>query len=335
MGSRFQSQPVGTVYGFGKHGEGLEKMRRDRGGGVYGESSNVATGDPNLGSDDMFNAHLAAINDSSMSDLKKRRAITLLAQPFNKKYLESCISNNILFPMNFLILRPHGTWRGRTCIKMLGGGAAGNMYFAHGSAEVGHDAQRMISVLHSVAYMAAIVQHAQYVYAAPNLLIDRYLGGLGMRFFNPTSYQRRSPQGCEDSIVVVAVPYVEREFPNPLDIAGRYYTDYDSGLIDIKNNDELHYSTAYRYNNEYHFFTRSNQQDELSQPTVLPGDVHMNRICWAGAQFNYNRISGKFDYYEANTSGWGELVYPGCGRVRNGGDLYFDAQKMAGIATAV
>lgn len=333
MGSRFQSQPVGTIYGFGRNDEGVERMKQARGMGR--DQTFSVQGVNNTGKDNMFNEHLKAIGASGMSSLKKKVAATLLAEPFNKKSLESFIVNNILFPMNFLILRPHGTWRGRTCIKMLGGGAAGNMYLAHGSAEVGHDAQRMISVLHSVAYMAAIVQNAQHVYAAPNLYIDRYMGGLGMRFFNPASYQRRSAEHSEESIVVVAVPYLEREFPNPLDIAGRHYTDYDSGLIDLKNNNELHYSTAYRYNNEYHFFSRSNQQDELSQPTVLPGDVHMNRICWSGAQFNYNRLSGKFDYYEYNTSGWGELVYPGCGRVRNGSDMYLDPQKMSSIATAV
>jgi hypothetical protein len=292
LGSRFQS--VGTLYGLGKHDEGLQKMRDTRAGpagasGMFG----VDQGDA------MINYHLQQINNSSMSYLKKTRAALLLGCKINKAFFQSCINNNLLFPMNFLILRPHGTWRGRTAIKMLGGGEAGNTFFAHGSAEVGHDANRMISVLHSVAYMAAIVQNAQYVYAAPNLMIDAYYGGLGMGFFNPTSYQKRSPDGSEHSIVVVAVPYKERQFPNPLDIAGRFYTDYDNGLVDIRHNDALHYSTAYRYNNnEYLFYTRSNPQDELSEPTVIPEHVHMNRICWQGAQYMYNRVSGKFDYCE-------------------------------------
>lgn len=327
-GSRFQS--VGTLYELGKHGRGLDEMkeRRETAKGVF--STNIADA-----SDGMFDYHLKQINDSSMSVLKKSRAILLLGCRIRRQFFESCISNNLLFPMNFLILRPHGTWRGRTCIKMLGGGEAGNTYFAHGSAEVGHDANRMISVLHSVAYMAAIVQNAQYVYAAPNLLIDAYYGGLGMGFFNPTSYQKRSPDGSENSIIVVAVPYKERQFPNPLDIAGRFYTDYDNGLVDIRHNDDLHYSTAYRYNNkEYLFYTRSNPQDELSEPTVIPEHVHMNRICWQGAQYMYNRVSGKFDYCELNTSGWGDLVYPGCGRVRRGGDLYLDPSRMKEIAVA-
>jgi hypothetical protein len=326
MGSRFQS--VGTLYGLGKGGQGLEKMTAQRVAGA--KYLHVGAND-----DGMFDYHLGQINNSSMSLLKKTREVLLLGCKINKAFFQSCINNNLLFPMNFLILRPHGTWRGRTAIKMLGGGEAGNTFFAHGSAEVGHDANRMISVLHSVAYMAAIVQHAQYVYAAPNLMIDAYYGGLGMGFFNPTSYQKRSPDGSEHSIVVVAVPYKERQFPNPLDIAGRFYTDYDNGLVDIRHNDALHYSTAYRYNNnEYLFYTRSNPQDELSEPTVIPEHVHMNRICWQGAQYMYNRVSGKFDYCEVNTSGWGELVYAGCGRVRRGGALYLDPTRVQSIAVA-
>jgi hypothetical protein len=331
-GSRFQT--MGTLYGVGDEGQGLRAMeeRRSRVPQAAGRNAAAAALSPD---DAMIDYHLQQIDGSSMSALKKSRAKLLLGCPINKAFFESCISNHLLFPMNFLILRPHGTWRGRTCIKMLGGGQAGNTYFAHGSAEVGHDANRMISLLHSVAYMAAIVQNAQYVYAQPNLLIDAYYGGFGMGFFNPTSYQKRSPDGSENSIIVVAVPYKERQFPNPLDIAGRFYTDYDNGLVDIRHNDELHYSTAYRYNNNnYMFYTRSNPQDELSEPTVIPEHVHMNRICWQGAQYMYNRVSGKFDYCEVNTSGWGELVYAGCGKVRRGGDLYLDSARMKPMVVA-
>jgi hypothetical protein len=48
----------------------------------------------------------------------------------------------------------------------------------------------------------------------------------------------------------------EDEIPNPMDIAGRYYTDYDGGLVDMPGNEELHYSSADYYNNLYLMYSR-------------------------------------------------------------------------------
>ena len=238
--------------------------------------------------------------------------------------------------MNFLILRSGATYRGRTAIKVMSG-ECGNMYFCMGSAETGHDAALMVSIVHSVANMAAIVHKPEYVLAQGNLHIDRYYGGLGMKFFNPSTYMHRSSQGNEESIVVCAIPYAERQqnLPNPLDISGRFYTDYESGLVDVKVNDELHYSSAYRYNNLYQFYSATDPTDELTYPSCLPDDTHTNRICWAGAQFMFNRTSGKFDYYETSTGPFGECVYSGVGRVRNGSDQYLDPSRMHGMMQTV
>jgi hypothetical protein len=238
--------------------------------------------------------------------------------------------NNIPVPMNFLILRPHATYRGRTAIKVLSG-ACGNMYYSMGHAEVGGDAARMITLIHSAAYMAAIVDKPWNVWAEPNLYIDRYLGGLGMGFYDRNTYRRRSTNGNALSIIVVALPPSETEFPNPLDISGRYNTDYSGGLIDIKHYNSLHYTTAPRYNAMYEFYSPSSALDDNDNPTVLPEDRHMNRICWAGAQFMMNPTTNSFDFYEVNTSPWGELVYPSCGRVRDGAEKYLDPVKMQGL----
>lgn len=323
-GSGFHSN-VGALAAFGANNEGIERMRRIR------EKGPVLK---NVGNDKrMFNQNLAMIADCSMTEEQKQACAVFLFAKVNRENFEALINNNILFPMNFLLFRPHATFRGNTVIKCMGGGVAGNMYFAMGSAEVGHDVARMVGELHTVCYMAAIVHKPQYVYSTPNMYIDRYLGGLGMKVYTPESYQNRSTQGNEMSIVVVAIPYTERsqDLPNPLDIAGRFYTNFESGLVDARGNEELHYSSAYRYNNRYLFYTRANAMDENNYPNVLPEDSHLNRICWAGAQYMFNRKTGRWDYYEANTSGWGDLVYAGCGRVRDGSDQYLDPARMQGI----
>lgn len=317
-GARLLSQErIGAIPGFGQNNEGLEKHR-----GQYGDDGQ-----------EMGAVYEERIKALPISDMKKTAIKYFLGCPVTLQALKGLIMHNILFPMNFLLLRPHATYRGRTAIKVLSG--CGNTYYCAGHSEIGHDAARMISLLHSVAYMAAIVDRPQHVWAEANLYVDRYLGGLGIRFYTPESYANRSSQGNVDSIVVVALPYVEKhdDLPNPLDIAGRYYTEYEQGLIDMKANNELHYSTAYRYNQMYQFYNATTAMDDQNYPTVIPEDTHMNRICWAGAQFMFNGASNKFDFYEYNTSPWGELVYPGCGRVRDGKEVYLDPQRLSAMLT--
>jgi hypothetical protein len=322
---------VGALGDFGANNEGLRRKQN-----IYNAEPGyvVNTGNQGLeGEMNMFSQNLATIANSNLSKAGKMGCAAFLLSDVNRKNLESIIANNILFPFNMILFRPHATFRGNTVIKCMGGGVAGNTYFSMGSAETGHDVARMVGELHTVCYMAAIVHKPQYVYCTPNMYVDRYLGGLGMKVYTPESYQNRSTQGNELSIIVAAIPYTERsqDLPNPLDIAGRFYTDFESGLVDARGNEELHYSTAFRYNNRYLFYTRSNAMDENNYPTVLPEDNHLNRICWAGAQYMFNRKTGRWDYYEANTSGWGDLVYAGCGRVRDGADQYLDPARMQGL----
>lgn len=308
---------IGALTEFGKNNEGLERHKqqyRDNAGGAG-----------------MFDEYFKIISDLPISVMRKYALIYFLGCPVTLAGMLGLDMNNILFPWNFLLPRPYATYRGRTAIKVLSG--CGNTYYCAGHSEIGHDAARMISLIHSVAYMAAIIDKPQHVWAEGNLYVDRYFGGLGVRFFTPETHANRSANGNLDSIICIALPYVEThdKLPNPIDIAGRYYTEYDQGLLDMRENNELHYSTAYRYNMMYQFYNASSAMDTQNYPTVIPEDVHMNRICWAGAQFMFNGVSNKFDFYEYNTSPWGELVYPGCGRVRDGKETYLDPQRLSAM----
>jgi len=299
-GQGFHSH-VGTVYGFGENDEGLA-MQDD----IYKNRpiSNVITRS-------MFNEHMSNIVSINGEDsLEAFLAILYLGCTVKLKTMLRFISSNILFPFNFLLLRPHASYRGRTIIKAFAG-EVGKTWYCPGQTEMGHDVNTMTSIVHSVAHIGAVVDKPEFAYAQENMYIDRYYGGLGMKCFNPESYRNRTAEGNDASVIVCAVPHVEREFPNPLDIAGRFYTDYQSPLINVALNEEGHYSTFYRYNNLFQFYSETAARDELVYPTVLPDDYHCNRVCWQGAQYGFNRISGKFDYVEENTSPWGELVYSG------------------------
>jgi hypothetical protein len=314
---------TGEMLQFGKNDTGLHRMRAEEETG-----KNPLWRAPYLLSFmAAFQKNLDAINALGCSRNAKIIALCFLGATVTKQSLERLIANNLPFPMKFLIARPHATYRGRTGVLVKSRGGAGNMYWGHAECEVEHDAARMIGLVHTVAYMGCLIRNPENVYCQPNMFIDKYFGGLGMRAFSPDTYDRMSPNGQGESIICIAVPYNEGEFPQPMDIAGSYYTDYEMGLLGSSRT-EAHYSTHYRYNHLFNFVTRLQSNDIHNTPTVLPDDTHINRNMWPGAQYMWNRKLKKYGYCEHNKGHWGDIVYSGCHQARTGKDQYLDPARL-------
>lgn len=266
-----------------------------------------------------FGVHLGNISRGSADVLTKISAAVFLGARFTEPRLDAIISHNVLFPLNFLIMRPHATYRGRIAIKVQSYGGAGRTYYGHSDAQVAHDINIKVGKVHFTCYMAAIVDTPKNVFVQPDLYIDRYLGGLGTKFWSPESYNSMRAEDNEESIIVIAIPYAERDIPNPMDIAGRFYTDYEYGLLGQDQYEQLHYPTAFRYNNDlYNFFNRINAMDEFAVPTLDHEQPHINRICWRGHQAFYNKHSGAYDIIQTNTGHWGQDVAAGRRKVSDG-----------------
>jgi hypothetical protein len=266
---------------------------------------------------DIINEYVTMLAESPLDDDEKTAALYFLGAPVTRVQFRAFITFNLPFPGNFFLSRPHACYRARQAIKLLAG-QIGNTYCAHINAELGQDASRMIGLLHVVEYMSAIVTAPQHVYVEQAPYVDDYYGGMGMQFWDPDSYQKRIARGNEQSILCFFVPYAEKSFPNPMDIAGRFYVEYDYGLFNLHNRYEnLHYSTAYRYNYLYQIYTRATAHDDMTVPTVIPEDVHVNRHCWEGEKRSWNRSTTSFDHVTKNTGHWGP-TYAGCGKVRKG-----------------
>lgn len=226
----------------------------------------------------LLDEYVTLVSQLPLTEMQKAAVIFFLGAPCTRAQFRAFITYNLPFPGNFLLCRAHATYGARSAIKVLAG-QIGNTYFAHMNAEIGQDASRMIGLLHVVAYMSAIVTTPQHVYVEPAPYVDQYYGGMNMVFWDPESYARRVARGNHQSILCFFVPYAEKNFPNPLDISGRFNTELDYGLFNLNNRYEsLHYSTAYRYNELYQIYTRATAMDDMSVPTVIPEDVHVNRI---------------------------------------------------------
>lgn len=330
-GRRYKRQGlIGMMEEFDEEGVMEERMRQRR---FAGEGALDPTPDGNLKYIPIMDEYVTMIAQAPLSDEAKIAILLFLGAPVTKTQFRAFITYNLPFPGNFLLCRPHACYRGRSAIKCLAG-QIGNTYMGHLDAELSNDGSRMIGLLHVVSYMSAIVTAPQHVYVELAPFVDMYYGGMNCKFWDPQSYAQKSVRGNDQSILCFYVPYQDRTFPNPLDIAGRFYTEFDYGLFNMRNRYEaLHYSTAYRYNNSvYEMYTRHTALDDFSIPTVIPEDVNNNRICYQGAQKNFNRMTNAFDHETQNTGHWGP-TYAGCARVRKGLNMYLKGTASIDVRT--
>ena len=88
------------------------------------------------------------------------------------------------------------------------------------------------------------------VFVAYDIFPNRCLGGMGVSpYTSPAQYNAQQGVAMRD-IFYCMVPYRENTFNTIMDMAGRFYTYMDSGMLDDEDpvNRALHYSTAGFYN---------------------------------------------------------------------------------------
>jgi hypothetical protein len=94
------------------------------------------------------------------------------------------------------------------------------------------------------------VHKPEDVFIAYDIFPNKCLGGMGVRPYNhPSQYDAVQGIAMKD-IFYCMVPYVEKDFATIMDMAGRFYTYMDAGMLDDEDpaNAALHYSTAGWYN---------------------------------------------------------------------------------------
>jgi len=261
--------------------------------------------------------HNTNIVNSSASGYHKllARAFTLL--PITRQSMLNLAQNNILVPMNFLLFRPHMQYKMRTLIKCQLDGGSGKTYIGHTDLGIEGEIATKTQKMNFTTYMRAVVKEPKNVYVQHNVFSEEYQGGNGIGFYNPESYRTHDPDDLRESIICIAVPCVERNFPSPMDTSGRHYVEYASGLVTERDFRELHYSTAFRANQEYGFHIAAKKQGNRLE-NYSSQTIHENRRMYQGHQWMYNAKLGKYDKVRTNKGHWGSNVYPGVGKIRNG-----------------
>lgn len=326
----YQSQQIGAMYGLGfdRDGgarEGQARIAEQRNWipaaaghlSFPGENQQISLRIGNM-------AYLLdKISKSSMSGIRKLAAAVYLSAEVHKRTFEAFISGNVLFPMGFLLLRPHARYEMALGIKCKAGLDTGATYFGHSNFMLSDDATVKVHYGHYTHYGKSVVHNEKNVFIAYDIFANRALGGLGVRPYikgaRGTTYNAEREEYGAD-MFVVAIPYEEKMIPNPLDIAGRFYSYMDKGFIDYEDPSQrqLHYTTAPRYNRMWGWYNPVNVMDEVDEPLYRTQFANKNRVCWQGAQGGYNPDSKDFSKIIRNTSPWGPNVHTGVRACRDG-----------------
>ena len=249
----------------------------------------------------------------------KMAATAIACTPVTRERLEAFARNHVAVPFGFLLFRPHCTYKTRFGIKCAANGETGYTMFGNSNFMLAHEAARMVGMMHYTAYLSAVVMYPKNVFVVEDLFCERYLGGMGVTFWKPAHYANAQANRRAASIICVPLPPTVKELEEKIDIRGRWYTEYEMGLVTQDRYDRPLYPGAGRMNMQFKWFDNVRKDRGANR-----GRVAINYVCWQGMEWYYNTKTGTWDDFTVESGCMGPKVYPGCGKVRNGQMLYLE-----------
>jgi len=249
------------------------------------------------------------------SGLHRAVSLAMLGTPVTRQAFSRFIQVHVVFPFNVIYARPYMTYDMSTGVCMKAGAATGETLVGHADFQLGDNVVQKVHYGNFTFYSKSVVFRQQNVYLAEDMFSTGYVGGCGSRFFKDQDDLDDYLEGKRTrhaSIFAMLAPYSSQEYNNPIDITGRYSGD----LAPLQDTAALHYASAAFYREKWGW------NEEVAP---LPGhskfDSHngtVNTVCFQGHQSMYNPSNKMMDLVIKNTGHWGDRVYPGCGKVRQG-----------------
>ena len=238
---------------------------------------------------------------------------------------------NIMVPMNFLLFRPHMQFATRAIIKCKQNGGSMYTFMGNEDFQIAHEAGRKMAMMHFTLYFRCVVHDARNVYVQPDVYIQEREGGCGTRFWTINDYSRHyNPENLIASLFAIAIPFRERNFPNPMSATGVWETEYNQGIRELRNQSQfLHYSTAQFYAGETMYKWNKDARTGLSVPHLMRGRTHRNFIMYQGHQQNYNIKRGDHSRITPNKGHLSKNIYAGCADIFNGALDVLEEQDYA------
>jgi hypothetical protein len=249
----------------------------------------------------------------------KMLAILWCGSMMTKERMLQFCTHNVPVP-NFLLLRPSGTYRTRYGIKCAANGKSGYTFFGHSNMQLEHEAARKVGMMHYTAYLTAVVTNPKNVYVVEDLFCEKYLGGMGVKFWeHATEYKNSAGRRTRKSIICTMLPYNMADFQldQKIDIRGRWHTAHEIDLISQERFAQVCYPGGARTALIMGWWEAGRRGKGPGSQVVTRG-VDMNYVCWQGVQWAVNPKDGSWGNVIVEQGNFASKVYPTCGQVRNG-----------------
>ncbi|MFY7870141.1 MAG: hypothetical protein ACOVQN_11590 [Exiguobacterium sp.] len=305
------------------HGSSLSKRARQNSAIVGGTLS------PSVGSVLMPTPELETDNIDEelpqyMKDMFRQLSVTFDGQigtqlvsfifmftPVTKQALEATINYNLLHPFDYIIARPHATYRTVASIKMKPGAETGNTLIGNMQVTVGDDTTVQVIQAAVRFYQGAIIYHPENIFVVRNSMVVGYHGGLGCGFIDPDPSKYNPSIGMfgetrEASIIAIAIPRHEVIDGRALSLNGKLISVDPSGRVDVLTSSphKYTYNTAAFYIRRYRFF--SVQWNEpgytISSPGV--GDIVPNLVVFSSTALYRDPKSAQWILGTSNLGHW-------------------------------
>ena len=236
-----------------------------------------------------------------------------------------------------LVFRPHQTYRMASAILAQGGSSLGSTFHGHHDFMLSDDVIRKIHVGHYTFYSKSVVKKPKLYCLIEDVFSQGYVGGENAEAFDDAQKYRDARNegtlGREGpSLVVVSTNAASvAKIPNCIDLTGRFHPSFYE-----------RFNGAYKDINKSHYSGAGVVFDLLGLADIDPyrqtdNDAFLNRVqrintvCYRGCE-GKDDGKGVFKVVQLNQGHWGENVYPGVRRVRDGENSFMkDCNYQVGL----
>lgn len=279
----------------------------------------------------LFN-HIEKIADSTADTLVKWCAIAYLGVRFNRDRFIKLHDAHVKVPINALLCRTHATYKTRYGIKCAANGQSGYTFFGHSNMQIEWAAAHKVGLAHYTAYLSSVVFNPRNVYVVEDLFCERYLGGMGVTFWKRSEYMKAGVNRRSKDILALPLPPNMKKMNDwKIDVRGQFYTEQRLGMVEDEKFNTPCYPGFERVQHLMGWYDPIRRQRGTDSTSYRFSSIPINYLCGQGVQFHRSGPDDEWANPIAEKSAFGEKVYPGCGKVRNGHLKYLRTPEYLGL----
>ena len=233
------------------------------------------------------------------------------------------ITDDLLASPGHILFRPFQTYHMASAILAKGGSELGSTYHGHHDFMLSDDILRKVHVGHYTFYSKSVVKRPKNYIIIEDLFAQGYIGGEGTRLYTKDEFEKAMSAGelgKGGGPSIIAVPSKQEPKMDVLDLTGRFHQT----VYDIFNEDgaqKEHYQGSGKAYAAMKLSMiepyRTNLNDEYIQRVQ-----RFNTVCFRGMQYTKETGETEFKLTQLNTGHWGENVYAGVRKVREGENAF-------------